>query len=319
MVRMMRCFPVLAALLFLGACSSGGGDSNVPLVAFVDAFEDPTLASAREGFLAALSDSGFSEKEGTLRWLYRNAQGDQPTLLQAIDYVLSQEPTLVATCPTLSTIAAVQRSRGVPVCMMVSPHPVAAGLAKDGQPWPATLFGVYETTHYLDTSLALIRELLPAAHKVGLVYNPSEPQSVLARSRLEAIAVKLGLELEFQPLSSSSEAVQVVEMLLSHHPDAFFALPDNTVFAAFETISSRCQTAKIPVFTSEAGLVQRGALCAFGADMRAWGYQSGQQAVAVLRHKPQPKPEEVKLRVRMFNPNRAKELGLTFSNAFQPL
>jgi putative ABC transport system substrate-binding protein len=319
MMAMMRCLCFVVFLSLLLGCSAGGGQNKVPLVAFVDAFEDPTLASAREGFLAALADSGFSEKGGTMRWLYRNAQGDQPTLLQAVDYVLSQEPLLVATCPTLSTIAAVQRSRGVPVCMMVSPHPVAAGLAQEGQPWPATLFGVYETTHYLDTSLALIRELLPTAHKVGLVYNPSEPQSVLARSRLEATALKLGLELEFQPLTSSSEAVQVVEMLLSHHPDAFFALPDNTVFAAFETISSRCQKAKVPVFTSEAGLVQRGALCAFGADMRAWGYQAGQQAVALLRHKPQPKPEEVRLRVRMFNPTRAKELGLTFPEGFQAL
>lgn len=319
MMAMMRGVFLAAFLGLCLGCNTNNGSSKAPLVAFADAFEDPTLAQARMGFLEALSDSGYSEKSGTMRWMYRNAQGDQPTLLQSIDYLLAQEPALLATCPTLSTIAAVQRSRGVPVCMMVSPHPVAAGLAGEGEPWPSVLFGVYETTDYLDTSLALIRQLLPGARKVGLVFNPSEPQSVLAQHRLEDMAKLLGLELVCQPLTSSAEAVQVVEVLLSKNLDAFFALPDNTVFASFESLASRCAGARVPVFTSEAGLVRRGALCAFGADMHLWGYQAGQQAVEVMRGRAQPKPEAVRKRVRMFNPSQAKDLGLSFPNTFQAL
>ena len=71
--------------------------------------------------------------------------------------------------------------------------------------------------------------------------------------------------------------------LLCKNIDAFFANPDNTVFASFETILKSCNQANVPIFTSEAGLVQRGAVAAFGADIYQWGYQAGEQAAQFLK------------------------------------
>ncbi|MBK9320167.1 MAG: hypothetical protein IPM91_16120 [Bacteroidetes bacterium] len=76
--------------------------------------EDATLAQAKQGFFDALKESGFSEDSNTISILYRNAQGDQPTLLQAADYVIAQQPALIATNTTLATITTVQRNRDVP-------------------------------------------------------------------------------------------------------------------------------------------------------------------------------------------------------------
>ena len=67
-------------------------------------------------------------------------------------------------------------------------------------------------------------------------------------------------------------------VFLKKHIDAFFANPDNTVFGSFETIRKACDDANVPVFTSEAGLVSRGAIAAYGADIYQWGYQAGEQA-----------------------------------------
>ncbi|MBK7429576.1 MAG: hypothetical protein IPI62_01195 [Bacteroidetes bacterium] len=36
-------------------------------------------------------------------------QNDQPTMLQSLDYIISQNPTLIATNPTLPTISAAQK------------------------------------------------------------------------------------------------------------------------------------------------------------------------------------------------------------------
>ena len=80
-------------------------------------------------------------------------------------------------------------------------------------------------------------------------------------------------------------------------------MPDNSIFASFEVIAAACKVKKIPVFTSEAGLVKRGALCAYGADMYAWGYQAGEQAAKYLKSdkKNLPKPELVQKRMRVIN------------------
>ena len=64
--------------------------------------------------------------------------------------------------------------------------------------------------------------------------------------------------------------------------EAMTALPDNVVFSSMEVIVKSCDRAGVPVFTSEEGLVLRGAVAAFGADMYQWGYKCGLQAARFL-------------------------------------
>ena len=85
-----------------------------------------------------------------------------------------------------------------------------------------------------------------------------------------------------------------------------------------EVIVKSCDEAKVPVFTSEEGLVKRGAVAAFGADMYQWGYQSGVQAAFYLKTKSTAglKPEIVKVRRRVFNKAKATMYRLTFDSSF---
>jgi len=312
---------VIIALVALSACSSAPekkGSTKIPVVAFLDLLQDETLSQARKGFYMALSDSGFKESDHTMETIYRNAQGDQPTLLQACDYLLSQKPDLVATCPTLATIVTVKRTKEIPIFMTVSPRPDIARLTDSSGHAPANLFGTYETLEYIDTSVMLIRSVLPQAKKIGTIYNQSEPQSVDALNRIENMCAREGMELEKLPVNSSNEAQLVVEALLRKKIDAFFALPDNTVFAGMEVIVKSCDKAKVPVFTSEEGLVKRGAVAAFGADMYQWGYQSGAQAASYLKAKSTEglHMQQVVVRRKVFNAEKAKQYNLVFDSTF---
>jgi len=71
-----------------------------PVIAFLDAFVDETIAQAKEGFYKALANNGFSESDTSITILYRNAQGDIPTLTQACDYFISEKVDLIATNAT---------------------------------------------------------------------------------------------------------------------------------------------------------------------------------------------------------------------------
>jgi putative tryptophan/tyrosine transport system substrate-binding protein len=304
-------------ICILIGCSSNE-HKNVPVIGFLDLLQDETLAQAKSGFFDALKESGYDESDKTLEVIYRNAQGDQPALLQACDYLISKNVDLIATNPTLSTIAAVQKTGEIPVFMMVSPRPDLAGLTDKNGKAPQNLFGVFETLDYIDTSLMLIKQVLPTVKKLGTIYNQSEPQSVDALNEIKKSCMNEGIELISMPVNSSNETQLVVESLLGKKIDAFFALPDNVVFSSMEIIVKSCDASGVPVFTSEEGLVKRGALAAFGADMYQWGFQAGKQAAVFLKQKSVNglQPSIVNTRRRVFNPEKAKKFNVQFDSTF---
>ncbi|HTK21737.1 MAG TPA: ABC transporter substrate-binding protein [Mucilaginibacter sp.] len=319
-MKLQKYLILILTLVFFVSCNSQ--KSNVPVVGFVDAFEDATISQARTGFTDALKKNGFSEDQKNIKIEYRNAQGDIPTLTQIVNYFISEKVDLLATCTTLSTITAIQKTKTIPVFAIVSPTPERMNVVSSTGVAPTNLFGAVEELAYIDTSFSLIPKLLkPKSGKlvVGMIYNQSEPQSADAMNRIKGLANQLNIELVALPLNSSADAQLVTKSLLSKNIDAFFANPDNTVFASFETILKSCNQANVPIFTSEAGLVQRGAVAAFGADIYQWGYQAGEQAAQYLKtHKTDGlKPEMVKIRKRVYNPTAAKKYNITIPPNFE--
>ena len=212
---------------FFAACKQGKGD--LPVVGFADAFEDSTIKQARDGFLAALKEGGFSEEDQTMELVYRNAQGDIPTLTQIIKYFISEEVTLIAACPTLPTITALQNTRDIPVFMMVAPTPELMKV-KDAQGNdPPNLFGAGENLDYIDTSFAIIPKLVKPkgeALRVGLLYNQSEPQSVEAYLRINGLANRYGAKLVARPVNSTADVKLVAGALLNDAPSVVGLIPD---------------------------------------------------------------------------------------------
>ncbi len=290
----------------------------------MDAFEDNTISQAKQGFFDALKKNGYSKDQKTLEVIYRNAEGDIPKLTLSIKYFITQQVTLIAANPSLSTITALQNTKTIPVFMMVSPTPALMNVLDDKGNAPANLFGVAENLDYIDTSFSLIPNLIKPKEgklKIGMVFNQSEPQSTSALARIQQLATKLNIELVSLPVNSSADVQLVTQSLLSKNIDAFFANPDNTIFSSFETIVKACNDAKVPVFTSEAGLVSRGAVAAYGADIYLWGYQAGEQAAQFLKNKSTNglKWEMVNMRKRVFNPDAAKRFGITIPSNFEAI
>lgn len=321
--RLMTRALIALVIGFLVSCTNNASreTGTIPVIGFLDAFQDETIDQAKQGFFKALATHGFSEDSGTIKVIYRNAQGDIPTLTQAVDFFISEEVTLIATNATLATITAAQKTSVIPVCMMVAPTPEMAGLTDSTGKAPGNLFGVYETLAYIDTSVALIRQVLPSVKVIGTVFNQAEPQSMAALSVIKDQCNRAGMKLISLPVNNSSETQLVVNSLLSKNIEVFFAMPDNTIFASFETIAKICNDKNIPIFTSEAGLVKRGALAAYGADIFEWGFQAGEQAALFLRQSSMKElqPELLKVRKRIYNEDMATKYNIIFPSPFEPI
>ena len=314
---------VFLSAILLFSCANPR-DSNIPVVGFVDAFQDNTIEQAKIGFIEALRAEGFDEAKGTLKIVYRNAQGNIPTLTQIIKYFLATEVTLIASCPSISTITAVQNIKDIPIFMMVAPTPELMKVTDaQGNP-PKNLLGVAENLDYIDTSFLLIPQVItPRSGKltVGMIYNQSEPQSVEAMDHIKKLAQENNITLLYQSIHSSADVQLVTASLLSKNIDVFFANPDNVVFESFETIVQSCHQKIIPIFTSGARLVQRGAIAAYGADIYQWGYQSGIQAAKYLKSKSMEglRWEMVAVRKKVYNDSIARKFGINIPSQFDAI
>ncbi len=316
----MKLIKIFIFILLITSCKSK--NNNIPTIAFIDAFEDNTIAKAKQGFFDALKKNGFSEEQKTIHVIYRNAQANIPTLTQIVQYVKSEKVNCIATCPSISTITTIQNVKDIPVFMMVSPIPELMKINTNDGKAPTNLFGVGEDLSYIDTSFGLIPKLLKKEKiRVGMIFNQSEPQSVDALNHIKILAQQMNIELITLPVNSSAETQLVTQSLLSKNIDAFFANPDNVVFTSFETIIQSCNNAKVPVFTSEAGLVARGAVAAYGADMYTWGYQAGEQAAKYLKTKSTKELQwqMVKLRKKVYNETVAKQFGIIVGEGFEKM
>ncbi len=314
---------VFFLVLVLLSCASPR-DPNVPVIGFVDAFQDNTIEQAKIGFIEALRAEGFEEEKGNLKIVYRNAQGNIPTLTQIIKYFVATQVTLIASSPSISTITAVQNIKDIPIFMMVSPTPELMKVTDAAGNSPKNLLGVAENLDYIDTSFLLIPQVItPRSGKltVGMIYNQSEPQSVEAMDHIKKLAADNDITLLYQSVHSSADVQLVTASLLSKNIDVFFANPDNVVFESFETIVQSCHQKNIPIFTSEAGLVQRGAIAAYGADIYQWGYQSGIQAAKYLKSKSMEglQWEMVKVRKKVYNDSIARKFGINIPSHFEAI
>ena len=310
-------FTLLLILLLIGCGTSS--KEGVYTIGFLDAIEDSTLGLARDGFQDALEERGYSKENNNLEILFRNAQGDMNTLVQSLQFFTTRRVDLIAANSTLSTISAVQRSGDIPVCMMVAPEPHMAGLTDSEGNNPENIFGVYETLNYIDTSVQMILDWLPDVKTIGLVYNQAETQSLNALERIKQTANELGLEVHALPVANSSETQLVTQSLIERGIDVFFAMPDNIIFSSFEVVLRLCNRSGIPVFSSEAGLVARGAVAAFGADFYSWGHQAGLLAADYFDSEKNELPpiQEVVVRNKIYNPEAVNTLGLDIPKGFQ--
>ena len=266
-----------------GKSSDSGSDEKESYTIGIEQFaEHGSLDNCREGFLKGLEDEGIKEGDN-LTVKYKNAAADMGTAKQISDSLVSDKVDLVCAIATPSAQSAYNAAMkaDIPVIYTAVTDPVAAELAdKDGKP-------VGEVTGTSDKlpveeQLKMIREMLPDAKKIGIMYTTSEANSVSAIEEYKSLVKKYDFELVEKGITTTADVSLAADDLLSK-VDCITNLTDNTVVASLPTILDKANEKKIPVFGSEIEQVKIGCLAAEGIDYIALGKQTGKMAAKVLK------------------------------------
>ena len=244
--------------------------------------EHGSLDNCREGFLQGLDEAGYVEGEN-LTVIYENAQSDTGTAATISDSFVSQGVDLVCAIATPTAMSAYNSCMDteIPVIYTAVSDPLSAGLIDEEGANVGNITGTCDQLPVKE-QLEMIRELMPDAKTVGILYTTSEANSISTIETYKELAGDYGFEIVDTGISTIAD-VELAAQDLAGKVDCISNLTDNTVVSALQTVLAAANDAGIPVFGSEIEQVRNGCMAAMGLDYVQLGRQTGAMAAKVLK------------------------------------
>ena len=280
--------------------------------------EHGSLDNCREGFLAGLEEEGIKEGEN-LTVMYDNAQTDTGTASTIADKYVSSKVDMICAIATPSAMSAYNScmNTDIPVIYTAVSDPVSAGLAKEDGTSVGNITGTSDALA-VSEQLEMIRQVLPDATKIGILYTTSEANSVSTIEEYKKYAPDYGFEIVESGINVQAD-VEMAAVNLAGKVDCINNLTDNTVVNALQTVINAATQAGIPVFGSEVEQVKAGCVASMGLEYFELGKQTGKMAAKVL--KGEAKASDMKYEVisepsLYVNTAAADKIGLALPDGF---
>lgn len=275
--------------------------------------EHGSLDNCREGFLEGLKEEGIEEGKN-LNVEYKNSAADMGTASQIASSFVSDKVDLICGIATPSAQTAYNAAMDTDISVIYTAvtDPKAAELADDKGNPVGEVTGTSDKLP-IEAQLKMIRELLPDAKKIGILYTTSEANSVSAIAEYKEKVGDYGFELVEKGITNTSEIALATDDLLSQ-VDCISNLTDNTVVSSLATILDKANAANIPVFGSEIEQVKIGCLAAEGIDYVSLGKDTGKMAAKILKGEAKAEDMEYQLLTESnlyVNEKVAENLGIT--------
>ena len=274
-------------------------------------------AAANVGNVAAFRESlrelGYVEGRN-LTIDFRWANGHVERLPGMMQDVLAMKPDLVFSTGGPPTIlAAKAATKSVPV-LFITGDPLAEDVVTSLSHPGGNLTGFAVLAQNLGGKrLELLRELLPSARRILMIWNPSVPTSVAGKEEAQTAATRLGMSVQWIEARNPGELRSVFASTQVKNIDALMVLADPVLGFEREQILAFAAQHHMPAIYFWREFVVEGGLMSYGTNLTVVYRQAGRYADKILRGaKPADLPIEQPTTFELvINANTAKTLGLT--------
>lgn len=307
-----------ATKLTLGAIALAGTLVHAQVaaqsVAVTSIVEHPALDSIKDGVLDTLTSAGYTEDKG-LKWQFQTAQGNTAIAAQIARKFVGDNPDVIVAIATPSAQAVVASTKSIPVVYSAVTDPVAAQLVPTMEPSGTNVSGVSDTLA-LEKQIELIRQVVPDAKRVGMVYNPGEANSVVVVERLRELLPESDMTL-VEATAARTVDVGAAARSLVGKVDVIYTSTDNNVVSAYEALVKVGTDAKVPLIASDTDSVVRGAIAALGVNYYDLGLQTGKMVIRILEgENPGDIASETSEKLELYvNLDAAKKQGVELDDA----
>ena len=271
------CALLLCLAISLSCACAFAGDK--PVIGIIQLLEHVALSASREGFLAALKDNGY-EDGVNITVDYQNGQGEASNLATIAERFVGEKADLVLAIATPAALQIASKTETIPILGTAITDYVEARLAESNDKPGYNVSGTSDMNPIAD-QIALLKELVPDAQTVGVLYTSSEPNSVLQAKIARESIEKMGMQYTEVTVTGTNDVQQAVQRIVGQC-DAIYIPTDNVFASSMAIVSGVTAESKTPVICGEEGMASQGGLATLGISYYDLGYQTGLMAIDVL-------------------------------------
>jgi putative ABC transport system substrate-binding protein len=285
----------------------------MPVIGFLHPGSRDANAGRLRGFDHGLKEAGYVEGE-SVAVVYRFAENQVNRLPElAADLVHRRVAVIVATTGRAPLVAQAATTT-IPIVFSVSEDPVKLGLVASLARPGGNLTGVNFLNAEVTTKrLEFLHQLTPAAARIAVLINPSNPAADSTLRELEAAGRAMALQIQTLNATNSREIDAAFTTLVRDRVEALFVAGDavfTTRRAQFATLTARHA---IPAAFSAREYAQAGGLMSYGSNLVETFRQVGIYTGRILKgNKPADLPVMRSTKFELvINAHTARLLGLT--------
>ena len=258
--------PAMAVIGYLGAGSPAAGVQ--------------IMAALRQ----SLAEAGYVDGRNVAiesQW----AEGQYDRLpAMASEMARRQVAIIIATGGTAPALAAKAATTTIPVVFSVTDDPVALGLvASLARPGGNATGVTFLLAELGAKQLGLLRELVPAATRIGLLVNPKNTTSNAQTSDVVAAASHMGATIDVIRASDSREIEVAFAALVRNRADALLVGTDPFLYSRRVQLATLAARHVIPAIYPVRENVEVGGLMSYGTSLTEVHRQVGAYTVRILK------------------------------------
>ena len=244
----------------------------------------------------------------------RYADGRAELLRPLAEDLVRLNVEVIVTIGTDAAVAAKNATTTIPIVMRGAGDPVRAGLVASLARPGGNITGFSVVSPELDAKrVEVLHELLPAAQRVGVLVNPTNPGSRIGRNEFEEVCRSLGIQPIFIELSAASKAEDAVETVARQGGQALLVINDSLFVSNRVAIMRAAMKYALPTAVGNRDLLMAGGLLSYGNSVLEQNQRSAAFVDKILRGaKPADLPIERPTKFELLiNMKTAKALGIT--------
>lgn len=317
---------LLLALLTLGlvltGCSNTGSSEPKDLasakIGVIQLAKHDALDASYQGFKDVLVAAGV--KEDNIKY---EIAGEQANCTTVADTLVNGGNDLIYAIATPALQAAAATTDMLPIVGCAVTDYVETKLVSSNEAPGGNVTGASDLTP-IKEQFDLIKELLPNAKKVAIMYCGSEDNSILQAKIAVDAAKALNLEYKEYKVSDSNDIQAVTQQIINDKNDVIYIPTDNLLATYTSSVEAIVSPAGIPIIPGWEDAIGEGtAYATYGLSYYNLGRLAGEQALAILKGEKTAAntpigylaAEDCKLSVNL---KMAKKLGLSTNKADYP-
>lgn len=318
MKRLFSVFAAIAIMLSVSACGSSEKNDGVYTIGICQLIQHDALDAATKGFRDALTEK-LGDK---VKFDEQNASGELTNCTTITSKFVSDKVDLIMANATDALAAASQATDTIPiVATSITDYATALGIDN----WTGkTGFNVTGTSDLapLAEQAAMIKELVPDAKNVAILYCSAEKNSKYQSTVMADELTKLGISSKEYTFVDTNDVTSVTQQIVSDKCDAVFIPTDNTAASNTQAINNVLEPAKIPVIAGESGICKGCGIATLSISYYDIGYKAGEMAYEILVNGAKPGDMEIEYAkdlTKQYMADRAADLGIQIPDGYEAI